>query len=188
VRKTILFMLTTLDGFYEGPNADISWHNVDEEFNEFAIEQTQTAGALLFGRKTYEMMAAYWPTPEAVASDPVVAGWMNSLPKYVFSATLRSADWNNTTLVSGDAAAEVARLKEQPGKDLFVFGSSDLAASLLAGGQLDELRVMVNPLVLGTGKSLFAGVVGQHKLNLLRTRTFRSGNVLLFYAPAGDAA
>jgi dihydrofolate reductase len=184
MRKLIFFMLTTLDGFYEGPNKEIDWHNVDEEFNEFAIEQLNSVDVLLFGRVTYELMASYWPTPAATTNDPIVADKMNSLPKIVFSKTLSSVEWQNTRLVKENIAEEISKLKQQPGKDLIIFGSSDLAATLIQHGLIDEYRIMVNPVVLGNGKSLFKGI--NHKLNLklLKTKTFRSGNVLLYYQPA----
>ncbi len=176
-------MMVTLDGYFEGPGQDISWHNVDEEFNEFAIEQLNGLDALLFGRVTYQMMASFWPTQFAKEDDPVVAEKMNAIPKIVFSRTLDKADWSNTRLVKEHVAEEVSQLKQLPGKDLAIFGSSDLAASLLHMGLLDELRIMVNPVVLGEGKSLFAGMHEKHNLKLLKTRTFRSGNVLLYYQP-----
>ena len=183
MRKMIFFMLTTLDGFYEGPNKEIDWHNVDEEFNEFAIEQLNSVDVLLFGRVTYELMASYWPTPAATTNDPIVADKMNSLPKIVFSKTLSSVEWQNTRLVKENIAEEISKLKQQPGKDLIIFGSSDLAVTLIQHGLIDEYRIMVNPVVLGNGKSLFKGI--NHKLNLklLKTKTFRSGNVLLYYQP-----
>jgi dihydrofolate reductase len=184
MRKLIFFMLTTLDGFYEGPNKEIDWHNVDEEFNEFAIEQLNSVDVLLFGRVTYELMASYWPTPAATTNDPIVADKMNGLPKIVFSKTLSSVEWQNTRLVKENIAEEISKLKQQPGKDLIIFGSSDLAVTLIQHGLIDEYRIMVNPVVLGNGKSLFKGI--NHKLNLklLKTKTFRSGNVLLYYQPA----
>lgn len=183
MRKVIFFMLTTLDGFYEGPNREIDWHNVDEEFNEFAIEQLNSVDVLLFGRKTYELMAKYWPTPAAATDDPIVADKMNRLPKIVFSRTLSSVDWQNTRLVKGNMAEEISKLKQQPGKDLIIFGSSDLAATFIQHGLLDEFRIMVNPVVLGSGIPLFKGVYQPLKLKLLKTRTFSSGNVLLYYQP-----
>jgi len=181
MRRVILFNMLTLDGFFDGPNRDLSWHNVDAEFNEFAIAQLDTVGALLFGRVTYEVMASYWPTSSALQDDPQVAGRMNRLPKYVFSRTLASADWQNTQLVKGDAADEVARLKQQPGQDLFIFGSADLAASLLDKHLIDEFRVMLNPILLGSGTPLFRGLQHPLKLKLLEARAFQSGNVLLRY-------
>src|SRR5229473_5910355 len=153
-RKVILFNLITLDGFFEGPNQDISWHNVDEEFNEFAIEQLDTMGAIIFGRVTYGGMASYWPTEIALADDPAVAGKMNRIPKFVFSKSLDQADWSNTTLLKGDLAQEITQLKQQPGKDLFIFGSGRLAANLTRLGLIDEYRLIVNPVVLGNGTPL----------------------------------
>src|SRR5258706_5790319 len=125
MRKVIFFMLTSVDGFFEGPGHNIDWHNVDEEFNDFAIDQLNHTGVLLFGRVTYEMMAGYWPTPEAKAADPEVAGAMNALQKIVVSTTLDSADWENTRLIKDNVAEEVGKLKQQAGKDMIVMGSSD---------------------------------------------------------------
>ena len=185
MRKVIFFMLTSLDGYFEAPGGDIGWHNVDEEFNEFAIQQTGEFGGLLFGRVTYELMASYWPTEAAQRDDPEIAGIMNSLPKIVFSRTLKSADWSNTRLVSDDYVGEVSRLKQGAGKDVAIFGSSDLAVSLIEHGLIDEFRIMVNPVALGDGKPLFSGLKSKLDLKLLRTKTFKSGNVLLYYEPAG---
>ncbi len=184
--KVILFNLMTLDGFFAGPGGDIGWHNVDEEFNEFAIEQLNTVGTLIFGRVTYQMMASYWPTPEAITGDPIVAGKMNELSKIVFSKTLERADWSNTRLVKGDAVQEVRQLRSQPGKDLYIFGSANLAAALMHAGLIDEYRVIVNPVILGNGQPLFPCVDHQVNLRLLNVRTFRNGNVLLYYAPKTD--
>ena len=183
MRKVIFFMMTSLDGYFEGANREIDWHHVDEEFNDFAIAQLKQADALLFGRVTYDMMASYWPTPAAAKDDPVVAERMNSLQKYVVSRTLSRADWENTKLIGDGFAAEVTKLKHQAGKDILVFGSSDLAVTLIEHGLLDEIRVMVNPVVLGRGKSLFAGINDRLRLKLLRAKTFHSGNVLLYYQP-----
>ena len=183
MRKVFLFMMVTLDGFFEGPNHEIDWHNVDEEFNEFAIEQLDEIDTLLFGRVTYELMASYWPTSFARENDPIVADKMNRIPKLVFSKTLDKAEWENSRLVNEHIAEEVSKLKQQPGKDMAIFGSSDLTVSLLEMGLVDELRIMVNPVVLGSGKSLFHGIRDTVKLKLLRMKTFRSGNVLLYYEP-----
>ena len=118
MRKIIFQNLTSLDGYYEGPNREIDWHNVDAEFNDFAISFLNTVDTLLFGRVTYELMASYWPTPGALKNDPVVAERMNNISKIVFSKTMKKADWNNTRLVSGLISAEIVKLKQQPGKDL----------------------------------------------------------------------
>lgn len=174
-------MLVSLDGFFEGENHDLSWHNVDSEFNEFAINQLNGVDTILFGRRTYEMMASFWPSEAAKKNDPIVAGKMNQTSKIVFSKTLEKADWENTKLVKDNIEEEVAKLKKQPGKDIAVFGSSDLSVSLLEMGLLDELRIMINPVVIGKGKTLFQGIKNKLNLRLLKTRNFKSGNVLLFY-------
>jgi len=183
MRKVFLFMMVTLDGFFEGPDHEIDWHNVNEEFNEFAIDQLNEIGALLFGRVTYEGMASYWPTSTAKEDDPVVADKMNTIPKIVFSKTLDKVEWSNSRLVKENIAEEVSQLKQQQGRDLAIFGSANLAVTLLQMGLIDELRIMVNPVVLGAGKSLFTGLHDKVKLKLIKTRTFRSGNVLLYYQP-----
>jgi dihydrofolate reductase len=177
-------MLVSLDGFFEGPNRELDWHNVDQEFNEFAIDQLNSLDFLLFGRVTYEMMASYWPTPAALRDDPIVAGRMNALPKIVISKTLDKAEWNNTRLMKDHIAEEIGKLKQQPGKDMAIFGSSDLATSLTELGLVDEYRIMVNPVVLGAGKPLFKGIPGRLQLKLVKTKTFHNGNVLLYYEPA----
>lgn len=183
MRKLFAFNMVSLDGFFEGPDHDLYWHHVDEEFNQFAIEQTSAVGAILFGRVTYEMMASFWPTPQAEADDPQIAHLMNTLPKVVFSRTLDRADWANTRLVKGDLGEEVTKLKQEPGKDLAVFGSAKLLESLVQEDLVDEHRVLVNPLVLGSGTPLFKNNGQRVKLKLVSTRTFHNGNVLLVYEP-----
>ena len=183
MRKIFLFNMITLDGFFEGPNQDISWHNVDDEFNEFAIDQLNEVDTLLFGRVTYQVMASYWPTEFAISDDPIVAGLMNSLPKIVFSKTLEKAEWNNSRLVKENIVEEVLKLKGQPGKDIAIFGSSDLAVTLATHDLIDEYRIIVNPVFLGGGTPLLKGIKDQLNLKLLKARMFKSGNVLLYYAP-----
>ena len=185
MRKLIFFMLISLDGFYEGPGHTIDWHNVDAEFNEFALAQLDSVDLLLFGRVTYELMAAFWPTAAAARDDPLTAAAMNRLPKLVFSRTLASADWQNTRLVRAHVAEEIKKLKAQPGKDMIIFGSSDLSVSLIEEGLIDEFRIMLNPVALGQGKALFTGLPGRLNLELISTRAFKSGNVLLVYRPKG---
>ncbi len=139
MRKVFLFMMVTLDGFFEGPGHEIDWHNVDEEFNEFAIDQLNEVDALLFGRVTYQGMASYWPTPLAKENDPIIADKMNTVPKIVFSKTLDKVEWNNSRLVKENIAEEVSQLKQQQGHDLAIFGSANLMVSLLQMGLVDEL-------------------------------------------------
>jgi dihydrofolate reductase len=185
MRRLLFFMMVSLDGYFEGPNGEIDWHNTDEEFNTFAIDQLSAVDTLIFGRVTYELMAGYWPTPEALATDPVVAEKMNATPKIVISRTMARPEWENTRLIKDNPGDEIARLKQPPGKDLIIFGSSDLAAGLAALGLIDEYRIMVNPVVLGGGKSLLKGTGQRLQLKLASTRKFNSGNVLLVYQPMG---
>ncbi|HLE14602.1 MAG TPA: dihydrofolate reductase family protein [Anaerolineales bacterium] len=181
MRKLFAFNMVSLDGFFEGPNRDINWHNVDDEFNQFAIEQTSAVDTILFGRVTYELMAGYWPTPAATTDDPVIADLMNRLPKIVFSRTLQKAEWNNTRLIKDHIAEEITTLKQQPGKDLALFGSANLLSTLIQMGLIDEHRIIVNPIVLGSGTPLYQGLKDKLNLKLLKTKTFRNGNVLLYY-------
>lgn len=182
MRKVIMFNMISLDGLFEGPGHDLSWHNTDEDFMHMAIDQLDEGGALLFGRATYEMMAEFWPSPAGVKDDPETAVRMNRMPKYVFSRTLPKAGWTNTTLISGDAAEAVRALKEQPGKPLLLFGSANLAVSLVQHNLIDEFRLVINPLVLGSGTPLFQGLSQPLKLKLIESKTYANGNVLLKYA------
>src|SRR5579863_704149 len=135
MRKIALFIMVSLDGYFEGPGHDLSWHNVDAEFNDFAIEQLDEADTLLFGHMTYDLMAGYWPTAAGNEDDPGTAARMNKLPKIVFSHQDLKPEWENTRLVMADKlAGELTKLKKQPGKDLLVLGSSNLCVSLLEQG------------------------------------------------------
>jgi dihydrofolate reductase len=186
MRKIVVFNMVTLDGFFEGPGHDITWHNVDAEFDQFAIENARSADALLFGRVTYEMMASYWPTEESALDSPEIAAMMNAFHKYVFSNTLRSADWQNSELLRGDLVKEVRRIKELPGKDILVFGSAQLAAGLQNAGLVDEYRLLVNPILLGNGTPLFQNIQVPHALRMVRSRSFKNGNILLVYQTGRD--
>jgi dihydrofolate reductase len=163
----------------EGPNRDISWHfDVwGEELERLSIEQLNAAGGLLFGRVTYELMASHWPSATGDVADI-----MNAAPKYVFSRSLTKSDWNNTRLYADDAPGTVARLKRDSAKDIFLFGSADLAATLISRGLIDQFRIAVNPIFLGGGTPLFKQ--GEKvKLKLLDSRALSSGIVILRYAP-----
>lgn len=183
MRKLIMWNLVTLDGFFEGRKRwDIDWHDSvwGDELERFSIEQSKSIGMLLFGRVTYEGMAAYWSKEKGQIAD-----FMNSVPKVVFSKTLNKADWNNTRLVTGDAEAEVLDLKKLPGKDLFIFGSADLSATFTRTGLIDEYRLCVAPVILGGGNPLFKESPARLKLKLIEARPFQSGGVLLRYETAG---
>lgn len=183
MRKIVLFNLMTLDGYFEGENADISWHNVDQEFNDFAIAQLKTADMLLFGRKTYELMAAYWPTEEGIKDNPVIAELMNQIDKIVFSKSLEKAHWDHARVISEGLLDEVKKLKSIPGKDVFIFGSADLSSTFIDHDLIDEFRIMINPLILGNGTPMFKNITTKIDLQLLKTKVFGNGNVLLNYIP-----
>jgi dihydrofolate reductase len=180
VRKLFAFNMVTLDGFFEGPNREIDWHNADnQEFNDFAVEQMSTVDSLLFGRKTYQMMASYWPTEIAIQSDPIVADLMNRVSKVVFSRTMDAVEWNNTRLIRENAAQEIQNMKSQAGKDMAIFGSANLISTIMH--LMDVHRVMVNPILLGSGTPLFKSTGEKTFLKLINVRSFDSGNVLLSY-------
>jgi dihydrofolate reductase len=182
MRKLVVFNQVTLDGYFAGPNGDISWAHAapqDAEWKAFVADNATSGGVLVFGRITYEMMASYWPTPQALKDDPVVAKGMNSLPKVVFSRTLDAVSWNNTTLIKGSLPAEMRKMKAQSGKDLVILGSGSIVSQLTQEGLIDEYQMIVNPVVLGKGKTMFDGIKKQVPLKLTKTRAFRNGNVLL---------
>ena len=178
--RLIMWNLMTLDGFVEGPNRDISWH-LDvwgEELEQLSIEQLNAAGGLLFGRVTYELMASHWPSAAGEVAD-----FMNAAPKYVFSRTLKQSPWNNTRIFGADVADTVTQLKRDTPKDIFLFGSADLASHLIPHGLIDEFRIALNPIILGGGTPLFKP--GERaKLKLLDSRPLSTGIVILRYAPA----
>jgi dihydrofolate reductase len=176
--------MTTLDGFIADLNGDMSWaRKQDAEWNAFAQENASGGGELLFGRITYDLMTSYWPTPQAMKNNPIVAERMNNLPKVVFSRTLEKASWNNTKLVKGDIAAEVRKMKKEPGPDMVILGSGSIISQLAPEGLIDEYQIVVNPVVLGKGKTMFDGVKKRLTLKLTKKRIFGNGNVLLCYEP-----
>jgi dihydrofolate reductase len=184
MRKLIVFNQVTVDGYFADMNGDMSWaHNEDAEFNAFVEGNASAGGELLFGRITYELMASYWPTPRAIQNYPVVAKGMNSLPKVVFSRTMDKASWNNTKLVKGDVAAEIRKMKQEPGKDMVIMGSGSIVSQLAHEGLIDEYQIVVIPVVLGKGRTMFDGIKERLALKLTKTRAFRNGNVFLCYEP-----
>ncbi|MBM9499186.1 dihydrofolate reductase [Leptospira sp. 201903071] len=183
MRKIIFQMMVSVDGYYEGPNKEIDWHVVDDEFNEYAFDFLNQLDTLIFGRITYELMANYWPTEEAIKNDPLVANRMNEIEKVVVSRTLTNPKWKNSRRIQGNPEEEIRKIKQQPGKDIAIFGSSDLALSLIRAGLIDEFRILINPVLLGKGKPLFLGLPNSYKLKLKQTRIFKSGNILLSYQP-----
>lgn len=189
--KLIVLNQISLDGYFVDAHGDMSWaHNAteDDEWDEFVAANASGGGQLVFGRVTYELMASYWPTPAAMRNDPVVAERMNNLPKIVFSRTLSEASWNRTRLVNDDPAAEMRKLKAEPGNDMAIMGSGTIVSLLTREGLIDEYQIVVVPLVLGAGRTMFEGVGEKLGLELTKTRTFGNGNVFLRYEPAARSS
>lgn len=179
MRKLIVWNVMTLDGYFEGPTAwDLEMHETvwGDELEAFSLEQGKEIGTLLFGRKTYEGMAAHWTQETGDIAD-----MMNGIEKAVASRTLTSADWNNTRLLSGEAAGSVKALKAEEGKDVFVLGSADLLNTLLAANLVDEYRVCLAPVVLGRGNPLFKPDSPRHDMTLLESRPLKTGGLILRY-------
>lgn len=185
-----MFMMLSIDGYFEGPNHDISWHNVDDEVNRFAIEFLNETDLFIWGRRVYQLMEEAWPR---IAKDPniskenvEVARLVNNTPKIVISRTLdkvqEKENWKNVRLIHEFDPEEIRKLKKQPGKGIGVAGS-DLAVSFIREGLIDEFRFMVNPVVIGEGTPIFKGLDSRLKLKLIKKRMFKSGNVLLYYKP-----
>jgi dihydrofolate reductase len=186
MRRICVFNNVSLDGYFTRPGGDLDWAyagNVDAEFYAFIGSNAQGDGELLFGRITYEMMAGWWPTPEAMKTNPAVAEGMNRMRKMVFSRTLKEASWSNTTLLRGDPVTELRRIKREPGLDIAILGSGSIVSQLAQEGLIDEYQLVVNPVVLGEGRTMFDGVARRLGLKLTQSRTFGNGKVFLRYAP-----
>lgn len=185
-RQISVFMQISLDGYYCDPGGDMSFAHKpaqDEEWHEFVAANASAGGMLLFGRTTYDMMAAWWPSPMAAQAMPQVAAGMNAMRKVVFSRTLKSADWSNTTLVRDDLIGTVRRMKGEKGPDIAILGSGSIVTQLADAGLVDTFQVVVNPVALGAGRSLFSGLTKQLELALTNTRVFKNGTVVLWYSP-----
>jgi dihydrofolate reductase len=194
MRKVIASTFVTLDGLMVGPNEEMDWvlDNLDGEMENDIADQLKSVDAILLGRVTYQIMANYWPTATAAGTsvqrsqgveDPIITDRMNNLPKIVFSKTLQKVEWNNSRLVKENIADEVSKMKQQPGKDLVLFAGADIASTFIQLDLIDEYRIIVNPVVLGSGKPLFKDINNRLNLKLLKTKTFSCGNVILYYQP-----
>lgn len=181
MRKLMVFNNVSLDGYFTDASGDMSWaHSQDPEWLQFTSENANGEAELVFGRITYELMASFWPTPQAKEIAPAVADGMNRMRKTVFSRTLQSASWNNTRVLSGDLASEVRRMKQEPGPDLLIMGSGQIVAQLTEARLIDQYQLVVTPHVLGRGRALFEGVE-RRSLKLTNSRSFSNGNVVLWY-------
>lgn len=186
MRRLSAFLHVSADGYFAGPNGDLSWahHEQDPEYKAFADENARRDSVLLFGRVTYQMMAGFWPSPMALEREPLMAKRMNETNKVVFSKTLDSAAWNNTKLLKGDAVDEARSLKQQDGPDLVILGSGTIVKTLAQAGLVDEFQLLITPVVLGAGRTTFEGIATKLELQLVSTRAFGNGKVLLCYKPA----
>jgi dihydrofolate reductase len=187
LRRLTVFNAMSLDGFIADARGDMSWAHFaekDPEWTEFVTGNAKGGGELIFGRVTYDMMVSYWTSPQAAKNDGPVAERMNSLPKVVFSRTMDKASWRNTRLIKGELAAAVRGLKAEAGKDMTILGSASIVAQLAQENLVDEYQFVVVPVVLGGGKSMFAGVSSRPALKLAGSRSFKNGYVLLRYGAA----
>jgi dihydrofolate reductase len=187
MRKLTMYNFITLNGFYKGPGGDLSWHKHGHEESEFAASSLCSGNILLFGRVTYEMMAGYWPTPMAMENSPEVAEGMNKAGKIVFSNTLQKAAWHNSTIIKGDIVAEIRNLKQSAGNDMTILGSGSIVTQFAEAGLIDEYQIMLDPVALGEGSPIFAGIGRKLNLALTGSRTFKSGTILLSYQPLEQA-
>jgi dihydrofolate reductase len=190
MRKLIVFNHVSLDGYFVDANNSMSWAKTrkdDAEWNAFVEQNASGNGPLLFGRKTYELMIQYWPTPMAKQHDAAIAERMNKLPKVVFSKTLNDTSWSNTRLVKDGLVGEVRRMKQESGDGITILGSGTLVAQLADAGLIDEYHVVVNPVALGKGRTMFEGMTGTLDLKPVKSRTFGNGCVYLVYEPGRKA-
>ncbi|MEL7585846.1 MAG: dihydrofolate reductase family protein [Prolixibacteraceae bacterium] len=180
MRKLIMWNIITLDGYFEGKeNWELPFHNLvwGEELEKLSIEQLHSADYLVFGRVTYEGMAAYWTKEKGEIAD-----LMNAIPKLIFSKTLKAVDWNNSTLIKENASAEISKLKVQGGGDMYVFGSSSLSETFINDDLFDEYRIGVAPVILGSGRPLFSQGIASRTLSLISTQQLSNGGVVLKFA------
>lgn len=185
--------MVSLDGYIEGPNKELDWHFVDEEFEKYSNNMLHSIDAIVVGRNVYQIFVDYWPQAEenpvgaADPSDPSrhieAARLINDLPKYVVSTTLKETPWKNSHIIRNNIANEIKKLKDKPGQDIALFGGAGLVHSLIPMNIIDEYRLIVNPVILGNGKPLFSSINHQQKLRLTYSHHFASGAVLLCYKP-----
>ena len=185
MRKLVLFMHISLDGFVAGPEGEMEWINVDSEMFDYAGRLTDKADIALYGRKTYEMMESYWPSaadqPGATKHDITHSRWYNSVKKVVVSGTLETEQPANTEIYASDIPVRIMELKETGGKDILMFGSPSVAYILMQAGLIDDYWLFVNPVLLGEGIPMFKDISNRIKLELKESKVFSSGVVGLHY-------
>lgn len=186
MRKLVLFMHVSLDGFAAVENGGLDWISYDSELQQYADGIVATVGSPVYGRVTYELMAGYWPgvlnNPNASEHSKAHARWVDNVTKIVFSKTMKKADWNNTIVINDNIAEEINNLKQQPGKDLVIFGSPRLAHSFMKLDLIDEYQLTVNPVLLGSGIPAYQDIKNKTNLKLVKGTLLKSGVVGLHYA------
>lgn len=178
-----VFTFVTLNGAYKGPGGDIQWHRHGAEEQEFAAKGAGSDSTLLFGGKTYRMMASWWPTPMAQQSMPDVARGMNASEKIVFSRTLRKASWENTRIIATDPVRAIRRLKREREGSLTILGSGSIVTLCAEHGLIDDYQIMIDPVLIGSGTPIAKGLTHTVDLQLVSHRLFSSGVILLRYQP-----
>jgi len=178
MRKITSFIFQSLNGFYKGADEDISWHVHSEEGNEYSEKEMQADNILLFGSVTYELMYNFWPTKSAYEHFPVVAERMNSSEKIVLSNSLKKSEWNNTSIISGDTVQKIRELKSTKGKDITILGSGKVVRSLTDAVLIDEYKIMIDPVALGEGTSIFSGIKNNADLKFKSLNTFSKSGVI----------
>ncbi|MEO5979375.1 MAG: dihydrofolate reductase family protein [Chryseolinea sp.] len=181
MRTITVFNFLSLNGFYKGLNEDISWHRHGPEENDYAGDAAQEQNALMFGRVTYEMMYSYWPSEMATKNSPRVADGMNKAPKIVFSNSLKKANWHNTSIITGDIITETKKIKQQSGPNITILGSGSIVRQLADHDLIDHYSFMIDPVVLGAGSTIFGDINKKLDLELLNSKVFRSGVLLVNY-------
>lgn len=182
MRKLSAFNFITINGCFKGPNGDTSWHVHGEEGAKYSEQQLEAGNILLFGRKTYEMMSAFWPTRMAHDTFPKVAEGMNAAEKLVVSNTLEKAGWTNTRILSGDWIGELKQIKNTKGKDITILGSGSIIAQLADERLIDEYQFLIDPVAIGTGTPVLADIKEPLRLSLIESRVFKkSGEILARY-------
>lgn len=183
MRKIIVSMNVTLDGFMAGINGELDWHFPlwNEEMSLYICHQLGKTDTILLGRRSYERMARYWPVRTFTGVELEYAELMNNHTKVVFSHTLENASWQNTRLVKGNISEEVLKLKQSPGKDMIIYGSSSIVQSFIRQGLIDEFQIWVHPVFIQNGVPMFRDMEEKVRLEFMRTRSFSSGVVILYY-------
>jgi dihydrofolate reductase len=182
MRRLFLLMNITLDGYFEGPNHDITWANNNAE--AFPSDADNQMDTLLLGHTTYDGMKVFWPTPQAKEMLPEVAKFMNEIEKVVVSHHNFDPGWQNVRVISENVIDEIKKLKEGPGKTIGLFGSNTLCVTLMEHGLVDEFQILVNPVAIGEGTPLFKGLHDRAKMTLRESKQFKSGTMMMFYEPA----